>query len=256
MTSVYGFQPSSVFFSMQNSDFVNRHTSLYGSQISSVVLSTHNRVLSTRIKRLYGFQPSPVVLCMQNSNFSTWITSLYGSQPSSEVFAFKPAAFGLKLHVSIGPRTHPWFSACKTACLASELLVSMDTSPHLWFLHAKQRLLEQNYKYLCVPALICGFCIHNSAFWTRISSLNGSQTSSVVLSTHNCVINIDYMCSSPRLWFCACKTATLALELLVSMGPSLHLCFLLAKQRLLDPNNKSLLVPDNTCPFVHAIQRD
>ena len=112
MTSLYGFQPSSVFFSMQNSDFVTRHTSLYGSQISSVVLSPHNRVLSTRIKRLDGFQPSPVVLCMQNSNFSTWITSLYGTQPSSEVFACKPAAFGPKLHVSMGPRTHQWFSAC------------------------------------------------------------------------------------------------------------------------------------------------
>ena len=66
----------------------------------------------------------------------------------------------------------------------------------------------------------------------------------------------DYMCSSPRLWFCACKTATLALELLVSMGPSPHLCFLHTKQRLLDQNNKSLWVPDITCRFVHAIQRD
>ena len=64
------------------------------------------------------------------------------------------------------------------------------------------------------------------------------------------------MCSSPRLWFCACKTATLALELLVSMGPRPHLCFLHAKHRLLDQNNKSLWVPDITCRFVHAIQRD
>ena len=134
-------------FSMQNSDFVTRLTSLYGSQISPVVLSTHNRVLSTRVKRLYGFQPSPVVLCMQNINFSTWITSLYGSQPSSEVFACKPATFGPKLHVSMGPRTHLWFSACKTACLASELL-------SLW-----------------VPTLICGVCIQNSDFWTRITNL-------------------------------------------------------------------------------------
>ena len=60
------------------------------------------------------------------------------------------------------------------------------------------------------------------------------------------------MCSSPCLWFCACKTATLALELLVSMGPSPHLCFLHAKQRLLDQSNKSLRVPDKTCRFVHG----
>ena len=152
-----GFSPHLCFFSMQNSDFVTRHTSLYGSQISSVVVSTHNRVLSTRIKRLCGFQPSPVVLCMQNSNFSPWNTSLYGSQPSSEVFAWKPAAFGPKLHVSMGPRTHLWFSACKTACLASELLVSMDPSPHLWFLHAKQRLLDPNNKSLWVPDITCRF---------------------------------------------------------------------------------------------------
>ena len=56
--------------------------------------------------------------------------------------------------------------------------------------------------------------------------------------------------------FCAWKTATLAHELLVSMGPSPHLWFLHAKQRLLDQNNKSLSVPDITCRFVHAIQRD
>ena len=52
------------------------------------------------------------------------------------------------------------------------------------------------------------------------------------------------------------EIATLAHELLVSMGPSPHLWFLHAKQRLLEPNNKSLWVPDITCRFVHAIQRD
>ena len=33
----------------------------------------------------------------------------------------------------------------------------MGPSPHLWFLHAKQRLLDQNYKSLCVPYLTCRF---------------------------------------------------------------------------------------------------
>ena len=41
------------------------------------------------------------------------------------------------------------------------------------------------------------------------------------------------MDSSPHVWFCACKSATLAHELLVSVGPSPHLWFLHAKQRLL-----------------------
>ena len=55
------------------------------------------------------------------------------SQPSSVVFALKTAHFGPEFQVSMGP------------------------SRHLWFLHAKQRVLDQNYKSLWVPDLICGF---------------------------------------------------------------------------------------------------
>ena len=83
------------------------------------------------------------------------------------------------------------------------------------------------------------------------------------------------MVSSLQLWFCAFKTATLGPKLHVCMdprpqlqycackiesqacmGPSPHLWVLHTKQRLLDPNNKSLWVPDITCRFAHAIQRD
>ena len=64
------------------------------------------------------------------------------------------------------------------------------------------------------------------------------------------------MGSRHDLSFCACTTACLASQLLVSMGPSPHLWFLLAKQRLLDQTYKSLRVPDLTCRFVHAKQRD
>ena len=170
---------------------------------------------------------------MQNSNFSTWITSLYGSQPSSEVFACKPAAFGQKLHVSMCPSTHPWFSAYKTACLASELLVSMNPSPHLWF------------------------CMQNSDFWTRITNLYGSQTSLVVLCMQYSVISTRITClygSQPSSVVFACKTAWLASESLVSMGPSPHVWFLDAKQRLFDRYNKSLWVPDITCNFVPGKQ--
>ena len=56
-----------------------------------------------------------------------------------------------------------------------------------------------------------------------------------------------------HLPFCGCKKTS---ESLVSMGPCPHLWFLEAKQRLLDQNNKSLWVPDTTCHFVHAKQRD
>ena len=76
----------------------------------------------------------------------------------------------------MGPRPHLWFFAFKTATLAPELQVSMGASLHLWFLHAKQRLLDQNYKSQWVPALLCGFCMQNSDFRIRITSLYGSQT--------------------------------------------------------------------------------
>ena len=52
-----------------------------------------------------------------------------------------------------------------------------------------------------------------------------------------------------HLWLFAFKTAPLAAELQVSMGPSPHLWFLLAKHRLLDQNNKSPWVPALICGF-------
>ena len=59
------------------------------------------------------------------------------------------------------------------------------------------------------------------------------------------------MGSSPHLWFCACKTATLAHELLVSIGPSTHLWFLHAKQQLLDQH--ASLYGYQTSPVVLCI---
>ena len=120
-------------FCIQNSDFWNRITNLYGSQTS------------------------PVVLWMQYSVISTRITCLYGSQPLSVIFACKRGTFGAELQVSMVPRHNLSLCACKTAWLAPELLVSMCPSPHLWLLHAKQRILDQNFKSLWVPDLICGF---------------------------------------------------------------------------------------------------
>ena len=158
----------------------------------------------------------------------------------------------------------------------------MCPSPHLWFLHAKQRILDQNIKSLWVPALICGFCIPNSDFWTRITNLYVSQTSPVVVCMQYSVIStritclygsqplsVVFGCKTATFWaelqvsmgprhdlsFCGSKTAYLASEKLVSMGPSPHVWFLDLKQRLLDQNNKSLRVPDKTCPFVHGKQQ-
>ena len=129
------------------SDFSTRLTSLYGFHPSPVVLCMQNSAFRTRITSFYGSKTSPVDLWMQNSVISIRGTSLYGSQPSSVFFACKQT-FGPELHVSMGPWPHLSFCACKTAWLASKLLVCIGPSPHLWFLHAKQRLLDQNYKSL------------------------------------------------------------------------------------------------------------
>ena len=59
-----------------------------------------------------------------------------------------------------------------------------------------------------------------------------------------------------NLSFRACKTAWLEPQLLVSKGSSPHLWFLHVKQRILDKNYKSLLVPDLANHFVHAKQHD
>ena len=60
------------------------------------------------------------------------------------------------------------------------------------------------------------------------------------------------MGSSPHVWFCACKSATLAHELLVSIVPSPDLWFLHAKQRLLDQHPS--LYGYQTSPVVLCIQ--
>ena len=81
----------------------------------------------------------------------------------------------------------------------------MGPSPSLWFLHAKQRLLEQNYKSLWVPDLICRFGCKTATFRAELQVSMGPR---------------------PHLSFCACTTAYLASELLVSMGPSPDLRFI------------------------------
>ena len=177
-----------------------------------------------------------MVLCIPNSAFSIRINNLYVSQPSFVPFAGKTAPFGSELQVSIGPRHHLSFCACKTfwlapqlldskgprphlsfcACktiwLAWEILVSMSPNPHLWFFHAKQRLLDQNDMSLWVPDFIFRFCMQNSDFWIRITSLYGSQTSPMFF----CIQNSDFSTrivslygSQPLSAFFAYKTGTL-----------------------------------------------
>ena len=141
------------------------------------------------------------------------------------------------------PRHDLSFCASTTSRLASEILVSMVHCPHLWILVAKQQLLDENtslYRYQTSPVVLC---MQNSLISTRITSLNGSLPSTVVFACKTVTFGPDLQVSvGPRhdLSFCACTTACLALEVLISTGPSPHLRFFHAKQRLLDTNNKSL----------------
>ena len=144
---------------MQNSVISTRITSVCGFQPSSVVLCVQKGDFKTRIACLYGFQPSPVVFCLHNRVPSIRPIRLCGSQPSSVVFECKTESFGPELQVPMSPRSHLSFCACKTAWLPPELLVSMGSSPHLWFLKAKQSLVDQNYKSLWVPDLTCRFVL-------------------------------------------------------------------------------------------------
>ena len=123
---------------------------------------------------------------MQNSMISTWITCLYVSQLSSVVFACKTAHFGPELQVSMGPRPHLSFKTPTFGPAYKSLWVPDITCP---FVLAKQRDEHLNYLSLCVPALICGFYMHNSDFWTRNTSFYGYQTSPVVLYMQIIVIS-------------------------------------------------------------------
>ena len=189
MTSLYGFQPSSVFFLHPQQRLYDQTYKTLWVPVLICGFCIQNSDFWNRITNLYESQTSPVVLCRQYSVISSRITCLYGSQTLSVIFACKTATFGAELQVFMGPRHDLSFCAYKTAWLASELLVSMSPISHVWFLDPKNRLFERNNKSLRVPDITCR-CVHeNSVIRTRISSLYVSQTSSVVLSTHNCVLN-------------------------------------------------------------------
>ena len=85
--------------------------------------------------------------------------------------------------------------------------------------------------------------MQNTVINFRISSLYGSQSSSVVFACKTATMGPELKISMgprPHLRFFVFKTAPLAPELQVSMGPSPPLWFLHLKQRLLDQNYKSL----------------
>ena len=195
-----------------------------------------NSDLWTRKASLYGSQTWPDALWMQNRVISIRPTSLYVSQPSSVFFLMQYSAFWNRISSLYGTQTS-----------------SVDLSTHNCELNTRIKRLDW---FQPSPVALC---MQNSAFWTRLTSPYGSQTWPVFLCMYNSGLNIRitslYGSQPPSVVF-AFKTAWLASESLVSMGPSHHVWFLDAKQRLMDRNNKSLWVPDITCRFVLLKQRD
>ena len=144
-------------FWLQNSYFRTRITSLCWWIDPTCGFCLQNSDFWIRITSLCGSQTSPVIFCMQNSVPSIRNTSLHGSQPSRVVFGSKTATYGPEKQVSMGPRHDLSLCECKTALLASDILVSVSQPLSVFFFNAIQRILEQNFKSLWVPDLICGF---------------------------------------------------------------------------------------------------
>ena len=148
--------------------------------------------------------PSPHLWFCAFTTATLWpeLIDSMGPRPYLSFCACKTAWLPPELLVSMRPRPHMAFCVCKTTWLESEKLVSKGHSPHLWFLHAKQRLLVQNYKSLWPRDFACWIVHVNNVISIRKTSLYGSPSSSVVF---------------------ACKTSTFGSELQVSMGPRLRL---------------------------------
>ena len=97
--------------------------------------------------------------------------------------------FRTRTQVSMGSRPHLSFCACKTAWLAPELLVSVGPSPHLWFLLAKHWLLDQHTSLNGFQTSPVVLCMQNIVISTRIKWLYCLQPSPVVLCMQNIVIS-------------------------------------------------------------------
>ena len=138
----------------------------------------------------------------------------------------------------------------------------MGSSPHLWFCACKTATLGLWITSLCgSKTLTCGFCMQNSDFRTRITSLLWVPVMTcVILCLYDSVISTrmqDYMGSSPHLWFCACQNSDLYdHNCLCLWVPDFTCDFLHAKERALCIKITSLYgIPALICSFVHGKQR-
>ena len=175
MTSLYGFQHSSAFFSFKTATLRPDLQVCMGPILRLWFWAHITACLAQEYKVYIGCSPhlwfcacktawlAPEELvsmgsssfCMQKSDFWGRITTLYGSQTTPVVFCMQYSVISTRI-------TCLYLSQC--------------------FLHAKQLLFDQNYKSLWVPALTCCFVHEKSDFWGRITTLYWSQPSSVVFA--------------------------------------------------------------------------
>ena len=182
----------------------------------------------------------------------------------------------------MGSSPHLWFCACKTETLALELKVSVGQRPNVWFLHVKQRLWDQNNYSLWVPDMTSCLRMYNSVLSIRITSLHGSQPSSVVMcfQKRDFRTRIAYLYGSQHSSAVLCSQksdfrtlvaclhwpqTTPVISCLQNGMPSIRITSLYGfqpssevfgcKTATLERNNKSLWVPDLICGFVHSKER-
>ena len=151
MTSLYGFQHSSVFFSCKTATLRLDLQVCMGPRLHLLIWAHITACLAQEALVSMGSSS----FCMQKSDFWGRITTLYGSQTTPVVFCMQYSVISTRI-------TCLYLSQC--------------------FLHAKQLLFDQNHKSLWVPALTCCFVHEKSDFWGRITTLYWSQPSSVVFA--------------------------------------------------------------------------
>ena len=173
---------------------------------------------------------------IQNSDYWTRITNLYRSQTSPVVLCIQYSVISIRITCFYGSQPLSVVFACKTASFEAESQISTCPRHDLSFCSCTTTCLASELIVSTGPSPHLWLMLCKTAtFGSNLQVSKGTR---------------------PHLSFCAGNTACLASEILVSMSPRPHVQFLDAKQRLLDPNNKSLWVPDITCRFVHIIQRD
>ena len=241
-----------------------------------------NIVISIRNTSLYGTLPSSADFACQRAALGPEWQDSIGPWPHLWFFVFKEATLAPELQVSTDPSPHLWFLhakqdfwiwiinlcwsqsspmvlcmqnnlisirntslygtlpssavfACQTAALGPEWQESMGPWPHLWFFVFKEATLEPELQVSIGPSPHLWLFHAKQDFWIWIINLYGSQTSPMVLWMQISVI------SNRNTSLHGSQTSSEVFQ---------------AKQRLLDQNYKSLWVPDLTCHFVHAKQRD